>query len=820
MKITRKILLTLLSVWLVIIGWTIASSVLFILQDYKQLDQQKMEQLLKQSKTIFRDQIESVLTMTRDWAHWDATYAFVQDKNTNYLKENINDTTFTDANINVILYFNSNKQLVFGAYYDIETKKVITQIPPSLLSAIENNKSLFVTNPIDYSIGGFIRADDHFVITSSAAITTSKITGPSRGVLVIAKIFTPKNVASIAEKSNLPIQLLSLNTESLTSPSQKAIEELKRHSNFVFNEDKNTMLGFTFLTNIDNKPIAMIKITQPRSIYKRGKTTIWLFIGIMLLGGLIVAGILWLALNKVVLNRILNLSTQVSLISQKELFGKATNVTGNDEVSKIATAVNKLISVIRKHEKSLNERLKGMTNINKQLKDEIQHRIMVEQQLTSKQNELDHVAHHDPLTDLPNRTLFNQLLLNAMAKCKRENKQLAVLFIDLDGFKDLNDTMGHKVGDLYLKQLGKNLKGDIRESDVLARIGGDEFMLFTAEADRDFQPETLAQKILSIIRKPVDLLGTSIELTGSIGISIYPDDARSANDLQRTADLAMYEAKRQGKNNFVLYDSSIGEVSSNRLEIETGLRASFVNEDFKVHMQPIYDIESNKIVMLEALARWIHPEKGLLYPMVFIPIAEQSSLIYTLTECVLEETCRNIQKLSIQGIEIERVAVNISARCLSVDEFPSDIMHIIEKHQIKPDQIMLEITETSLIENVNETISKLQSLKQLGFCIAIDDFGTGYSSLLMLKYLPIDFLKIDRQFTAALGSDKESDLFTKNIIRLAHDLGLEVIAEGVEAEQQLTKLAELNADYAQGFYFSRAVPLEKVIELITTHTLD
>jgi diguanylate cyclase (GGDEF)-like protein len=422
-----------------------------------------------------------------------------------------------------------------------------------------------------------------------------------------------------------------------------------------------------------------------------------------------------------------------------------------------------------------------------------------------------HMAHHDPLTGLPNRRLLAEQAALVMALVNRNKGSLALLFCDLDRFKDINDSLGHVVGDILLIQVASQLKKSLRDTDTLARLGGDEFMILLPEAGRD-DAARVADKILTMLREPVALADHQLTVTGSIGISLYPHDGGTFQDLFKNADTAMYQAKQAGRNAFCFYDAAMNAASLERLTLMSALRKAIREGQLRTYFQPKVNLANGRVIGAEALVRWQHPEEGLIPPGRFIRLAEDNDLIVAIGCWVLEDVCRQLAAWREAGLPHLSVAVNIAARHFCAPYLVQNMEALLERYGLPHEALELELTESTVLEAGTETLTTLQELRRLGFTLAIDDFGTGYSSLAYLKNLPITALKIDRSFVRDLAHDPSDCAIAAVIVTLGHSLGLKVVAEGVETEQQREILLEQGCDFAQGYLFSRPLPAVEFVE--------
>lgn len=448
--------------------------------------------------------------------------------------------------------------------------------------------------------------------------------------------------------------------------------------------------------------------------------------------------------------------------------------------------------------------------------------------ITSQKNterEISYYAYYDTLTKLPNRRLFLDQFEGALSTAKRRNEKVSLLFIDLDHFKNINDSYGHHVGDQVLTQTASRIKSSVRISDVLtigldgsenkvARLAGDEFTVLLCEVNDVDNAVTIAQRVLDSLSQPFILDSHTIYITATIGIALYPDDSDNVQELLQNADVAMYHAKENGRNNYQFFSEELNVYHKNRLSIENDLRSAILNDELVIYYQPQFNAELNEIIGFEALLRWEHPIKGLLSPDQFINIAEASGLIVPIGAWVLEQACKQAYEWSQRGTKPYRMAVNLSALQFNHKNLSEQVLHALEVSGLNPSLLELEITESAIIQNINETLALLVSLKGLGINLAIDDFGTGYSSLSYLKNFPIDTLKVDKSFIDEIVTNKKDAAIAQTILQLADNLGLLSVAEGVETKEQVAGLTEMGCTQFQGFYFSKPLPVELVDMLI------
>ncbi|BAF71517.1 putative bifunctional diguanylate cyclase/phosphodiesterase [Sulfurovum sp. NBC37-1] len=481
-----------------------------------------------------------------------------------------------------------------------------------------------------------------------------------------------------------------------------------------------------------------------------------------------------------------------------------------------------LVDLYEKRDKTAKKRLYKLNNsLELRIKEEIEKRILIyeksnldlkesSKKLKQQKDAYKKLAYYDILTKLPNRVLFYDRLKHSIDKSKRNNTKLAVLFLDLDNFKEINDSLGHHVGDNVLKILATRLQKRLRKSDTLARLGGDEFTLLLEDLEDLSNIGEISQSLIQVISKPIKIKEHTLYVTVSLGISIYPDDGQDTESLLKCADAAMYSAKNEGCNLFHFYKQEMTVKALERITFETSIRHALDNDEFIVYYQPLIDIRTNQLIGLEALLRWQHSEKGLLSPDKFIHIAETSSIIIQIGERVLEDVAAQLEIWHEKGFNPERIAVNLSVKQLRHHGLISIISDILEKTKFRPKWLELEITESYTMQKPVQAIRLLNQIKDLGVDLTIDDFGTGYSSLSYLKKIPVNKLKIDRAFIKDITENKDDKALVSAILSMAKSMNLDVVAEGVETEEQRQCLEALGCYKIQGYLFSKPMSVSDI----------
>jgi len=436
-------------------------------------------------------------------------------------------------------------------------------------------------------------------------------------------------------------------------------------------------------------------------------------------------------------------------------------------------------------------------------------------QVLEEQRELlEFQANHDALTGLPNRILFMDRLKQSISMAKRYNQHVAILFIDLDNFKEINDSLGHHIGDKILVEVSKRMKYKMRNSDTLSRLGGDEFCIILNDIKHTNDITKIITNGMDVFKKPFKIGNNTLHVAMSIGVSIYPNDGLVASELLKNADAAMYKSKQNGRNTYSFYDEDMTLRAFEKVYLETELRKAFKDDDLEVYYQPQIDARENKIVGMEALVRWNHSEMGFVFPDKFIPVAEMNGMIVELDRIVMNKAMAQLENWKEQGLQPGKLSLNLTIKQIEESDFIEFLKLMLEKYKMKPEELEFEVTETQIMNNPNNSIKILEEISALGISIAIDDFGTGYSSLAYLKRLPISKLKIDKSFVDNVPQDLDDSAIAKTIIDLCKSLKIDVIAEGVETKVQKDFLVKNHCDLVQGYFYARPLSSQKMTEFL------
>lgn len=513
-----------------------------------------------------------------------------------------------------------------------------------------------------------------------------------------------------------------------------------------------------------------------------------------------VAFLLLSKLQHAITKPILDLTHLMQIVSTRRDYSVRSPIQRGYEMGFLSKGFNEMLEQIQTRDTEIKRSYE-------QLSQELAERKRAEETIK-------YMAYYDSLTGLPNRTLFNDRLSQAMRQVQRYGQKVAIVFFDLDNFKNINDTLGHTTGDLLLKAIAERLTNILRGVDTISHQGGDEFTILISGINHVQDVAKVAQKILDALSEKIRLDEHEIFITASMGISLYPSDGDSAETLVKNADIAMYAAKEQGRNSYQFYTPAMNTIIFERITLENSIRKALEKDEFIVYYQPRVDIKTGQTTGMEALVRWQHPDLGLVLPLKFIPLAEETGLIIPLGELVMWKACKQSKMWQDSGFPPLRIGVNFSARQFQQKNMIEMFTKILTNTGLKPDRLELEITESTIMRDIGHAASMLHELHDIGIKISIDDFGTGYSSLSYLKNFPIDMLKIDRSFMMGVATNHDDEAIVEAIIAMAHILKLKVIAEGVETEEQMKFLRSRNCDEAQGYLFSKPLPAEELAQLL------
>lgn len=820
MKLRNKVLIGIVCTWTIFLAITYAGSQYILIRSFLHLEQEHAAQDLRRINQAL-DQIDySLYTFTSDWSHWNNFYDYMHGNNPAFIPNNINMTALINSTINLLTYWTKEGQILFGTSVDTDNGKYIAY-PQGLDKYLYPGSYLVDRSDIKNDLRGYLLLPNGIMMVAACSATDGEKIQPPYGAMITGRYISPKIIQKIEDTTKLSIELFNeyqlVNNTSL----REVFETISQNENGLISKpiNENTLEGYTVIRDFNNKPIGMFRMTIPRTIYMTGQKAIHYYqTSFIVLGALFTLLMIGL-LRVLIIKRLEKLDQDVAEISKKNALSQRVDVSGNDELSSVAKEINAMMDIIQSSHEQLEHRVEQRTQelqqTNVQLQQEITERKSVEKELILHKEHLIRLAHYDALTALPNRVLFNEILNKTLSHANRHNKLIAVLFIDLDRFKTINDALGHTIGDLVLKEIATRFSSTLRAGDVLARLGGDEFIILLNDIGYSKYAEPVAEKLLQICAKPVQIDNHEFFITTSIGICIYPDDGLSLEDLQRNADMAMYKAKKSGGSVYQYFTQEMNLEAHAHIQLEAALRKAIKNHEFILYYQPKYNLSDGLITGVEALIRWESPEYGLVSPATFIPLAEETGLILQIGEWAMREACRAAKSWQDNGYQPISVAVNLSPKQFKHQNIAKVVEVVLEETGLDSKYLELEITETAVMDNVDIAITRLNDIKKMGVQIAVDDFGTGYTSISYLKQYPVSVLKIDQSFIKGIPVSQNDISITTAVIALAHSLGMQVVAEGVETEEQLQYLADHDCDLVQGYYLSRPLPEAKLILQLT-----
>ena len=760
MKLSRKIFK--------IVGISLIISILliyifsknYLLKSFSAIEEKTAEDNTKRILKIIEKDIANLSSLSLDYSIWNETYDFMENHNENYIKSNFTDLSpFKELRISFFMFVDNSGKIVYSKTIDTRTTNEtilnefdVEYIKTSISSIYKNTNN---------GIKGILQLHNMPVLITGQPIVKDDGSGISRGFLIMIKPFDDNEINYISKDLNFNIGI---------SNFQESEEELGSfHSNGIYTkiQDNNFIFGHGLIKDIFGDPALVVNLKMDRVTYKQAQTSINYFILILILIAVLFNIFVLTLLDSLVIRRISKIMTTIDRISETEDLTQKLDIEGKDELTKLGAHFNKMFEKLNK---SRHAALK--------------------------------LAYYDPLTGLPNR---KKLLESLELNIKEDKSSFAIFYIDLDNFKSINDTLGHNIGDIILEKVANRFKSLEKENNLIARIGGDEFVVVQYNIEDSSEAEKLAIDISKVLKPIISLNNSEHYIAASIGISIYPYDGKDVLTLMKNADVAMYAAKKKREHGYEFYSKNMNRSTLNKLILENALRQALNKNQFVIYYQPIQSTKENSILGSEALIRWILNDK-LVPPDEFIPIAKHIGEIVNIDNWVLHNACIECKKWNNQTMEDIYISINISFKQLKQQNFIYEVKTALENAKLEPRFLNLEITEDEAMEDVELTINILQQLKDMGVNIALDDFGTGYSSLSYVNRLPIDTLKIDRSLINHIHTNNKNYEIVKSTIAMAHSLDIKVIAEGIENLEQLKILTELNCDAIQGFYLGK--PME------------
>lgn len=795
----------------------------FLLGSFEHFEEGRTALNVERVLSALEGEIDNLHSFNLDWASWDDSYSFILEKNDDYIKSTLNIETLAKQRLNLVVYLNSSGAIVFSKALDHYSMKDVP-FPEGFRYFISPAGPLHKKPETGQS--GIISLENMLMIISAQPITTSEGKGPVRGTLIMGRYLDENEIQQLSKKTHMPVSLARYNGSFAARLAREAKRPLTGHDHIsTLTVSGDLIEGYALVKDLYGSSSFLIRVEFPRDIYKQGKTSLSYFMIYLFTVAFISTAVILIFFRMNILSRLSQLSRSASEIGRTGNLSERVRETGKDEISVLSREINRMLGSLEELETlrrdaeteirvakdeleiRVRERTTELLEKNIELNEEVAERKRVEEAMKE-------MVYHDYLTGLPNRMLFTDRLSQVIARRRSNETIAAVMFMDMDRFKVVNDSLGHAAGDELLELIAKMAQGALREGDTVARVGGDEFTILLRDIAKFEDIPMVVERIFDIFRNPIKLLGNDIFMTVSVGIAVYPYDGADSTALMKNADIAMYHAKNNGGNRYEMYNPEMAQRAVERLTIGNKLRSALDQGEFILFYQPQYDLRKNRFTAAEALIRWQNQEMGLVSPVTFIPIAEETGVIVQIGEWVLRTACSLNRKLNQLGLEDLSISINISPRMFGDPGFASSIVTVLKESGLDPRYLMLEITEGLLMSNLVDASKIIKEMKSAGVRFSIDDFGTGYSSLAYLKNLSINELKIDRSFIKDLTKDTDDRLIVKAIISLAHSLSLEVIAEGVETREQLDFLVEHHCDKIQGYYYSKPLPEKEFLELI------
>ncbi len=839
-----------------------------VLVSYESVERDQIRQSTEQVVRALQAEARQIAIVGNDYASWDDMYAFVRDANARFADAHFSKLGLREMDVEIAYIVDEQNQEVFSAeqraaddFYAVPATAAVREALHAQLAAIAAN-----TDAAQPRAPALLRLPGGVAIFDASPIIRTDRTGPVRGTLILARLLKPATLAHMSAVSQLPVRIWDLQRPPPRDWPATVVEWGRKAGASGARLDLPLggaeIAGFARLNTLDGAPGLLLGTHTPRTVYQKGRETAAYLLGAI---GFMVAllAALWAFFDEKLHRSARQARTSEALyravVEQAEegivLFDpvtqqalqcnpalnrlcglRADDATSQPIAELVAPASLPLFwSILRdaaigprapcelalmradgrtvEVEVSANPvLLEDRRLVSLRIRDVSQRKIAAAR-LLDQQRRLEHLANHDVLTGLPNRLYLNYRLPGMIEQAGQAGSSLAVCYIDVDNFKNINDSSGHDVGDSFLHAIADRLRHIVSKGDLVARISGDEFVVVSIARDPHILPK-VAERITGHLRQSLTIGGRDFAVSVSMGVAVYPRDGAAAPELLRNADIALYQAKERGRDNFQFFSSEMNTRVNERIQLEQALRAALADNQITIHYQPLVDLRTERIAGFEALARWRHPDFGDVPPSQFIPVAEESGLIVELGDCVLRQVCAQISDWAREGLPVVPIAVNVSAQQLQRTNIRDRVLGIAKEFGVQPRLLQIELTESTVMREIDKQISALEGLRAAGVRISIDDFGTGYSSLSYLKHLPIDHLKIDRSFVRDMAVDANDAAIVSAIINMARSLKLETIAEGVETAQHALRLASLGCDFAQGYFYSAPMPAQECSRLL------
>ncbi len=763
-----------------------------VLGSFERLERHDSLEQVERADRAFSQMVEEVHLKIKDWSSWDDAYRFMKDGNPAFVKSNMVPGTLLVTQLDTIFFTRLD-----GRPFKSLSRRGAADAG-AIAAALDIGRLRGHPGALRDGAAGFVRVPGGTMLVSIRPVLTSEEKGPPRGWVVFGRAFGPAQLKKLRELTRLNVSVTSLDARSIGSdPALSLVAQKALKTDCVRTLGPNEIAAYSTLSDFAGKPRLLLSIERPRAIYRQGVASVGRLNLLVALAGLALGAVLTLVLERFALSRLAKLSDEVGAIGET-MSGASVTVAGCDELSDLARRINEMLASLREGKEQLHD-------YNANLEKTIQERTA----------QIQHQALHDSLTGLPNRALFMDRVDSALDRRRGTQRITAVLFVDLDNFKLVNDSQGHSVGDALLVEVAADLQAAARHGDTVARFGGDEFTLLLEDLEDVGEAELVAQRILCSLRNPFRVQGREVFADCSIGIGYTMDPETTAEHLMRKADAAMYRAKSEGKASYMVYDQSMLDLAAERFDLETCLHKALEKGEIAVYYQPLIDLKTGALSGAEALARWMHPTDGHISPGRFIPIAEETGMVVPIGYWILEEACRQAQAwISERGLDRFCMNVNLSGKQLQRSDVVERITEALDRTGLPPSCLKIEITESVLMANQDDVVAKMLRLRALGVRLALDDFGTGYSSLSTLGAFPIDTLKIDQSFVGRLDKEDGAVSIVEAIMALARSMRMSVTGEGVETAAQMRVLRNLGCLTGQGYLFGRPLSAQQFGECL------
>lgn len=829
----------------------VGSNMIF-LERFAALERDSIVEDVERVKDLIAKDIQQINTTNGDYSGWDDAYAFVRDGNAQFIKTNLDTAIYPKLKLNFVAFIAPEGKTVYAKGFDYRNNHEIP-FPTTLIPFISRNGSLLAHTLTSSEICGMIRLPEGLALVASRPILKSDYSGPIGGTLVMGRYLDEELIRQIGQTAHLSVKVVSVNNEKPLPPDFRQALAAFRHGSASYTEvsGDDKIYGYSTVPALNGGFACIVRVEKDRTIFAEGKETVRYYVLWASVIGVISGIIIFYLFDRLMLSRrkrdesearfravVENAAQGILLLApdtyriietnasfcdwigcqEKELTGTSLLALMNEESATAREEIEH--SVLEKREVKFRHRdasdlfaevtakripFGNGTALSLFVNDTTERRRLEEQLMFQ--------ANHDTLTGLPNRNLLNDRLSQALTAAARQEVVVGVALIDLDNFKIVNDNFGHQAGDELLVGVAERLKSCIRSSDTFARIGGDEFVHVTGSLKKTEDSIIIAENFKQLLAEPFQIGNRAIYVTASIGIAHYPKDGLTVEQLLQRADTALYHVKSKGKNSFQFYDDEMNRVLHEHTSIAAQLRHAIERQELSLVYQPKLDMQS-RITGVEALLRWKNSELGSVSPVKFIPVAEETDLIIPIGKWVLTSAVRQLSRWLEAGLPNLHVSINLSARQFNQPNLVEMVQGVLQDTGIDPRLIEFEVTESAMMSSIKDSIQRMHQLKELGVRLSVDDFGTGYASLSYLSQFPLDTIKIDRSFMKLTPNDKQMAAIVRTIIVMAHSLGMTVVAEGVETEEQLNFLRMLGCEEVQGFLFSPPVPPDSLVQLL------